>query len=73
MPISGHNDWHFSANGFVTMGPIAMYFLKNWENVSRVMSENFAWIRQILLHEINDDVQTWFWIKMRSSLLDSGA
>ena len=26
----------------------------------KISSDNFTWICQISLHEINDDVQTWF-------------
>ena len=61
LPISVHNDRHFSANGFVTVRPIAMKFTRYKRLRQRIrikVLQNFTWMCQISLHEINDDVQT---------------
>ena len=36
LPISVQNDRHFSANGFVTVTPIAMKFVGDYDNVLRM-------------------------------------
>ena len=58
LPISVYNGRHFSGNGFVTVRPIAMRFVRDKDNYQDWTFQNFTRIRQISLHEINDDVQT---------------
>ena len=41
LPTSVHNDRHFSANGFVTVRPIAMKFLRDYDNVLRFNFQEF--------------------------------